>query len=81
MQRCSVLFLLSFICLSFFACNSFDGDKMYIPDSQYETAKRIYNETGSVQLTSAKLKELHWRKGEINEAVYRLTKEYEINKK
>ncbi|HBF35049.1 TPA: hypothetical protein DDW35_10865 [Candidatus Sumerlaeota bacterium] len=80
MQRCSVFVLLILISLTFAACNSFDGDKVYIPDTQYETAKRIYNETGSVQLTAGRLKELHWRSGEINEAVYRLTKQYEINK-
>ena len=76
-MRCCYAFLI-LVSLLFTACNAFDGDRVYIPDTQYETAKRVYNETGSVQLTAARLKEWHWRQAEINEAVYRLTKQYEM---
>jgi hypothetical protein len=78
MQRL-VLFLVVISLLGVMtACTMFDGDKVYISDTQYATAQRVYNETGSVRLTAAKLKEFHWRSGEINEAIYRLTKQYEM---
>ncbi|NQU43409.1 hypothetical protein HQ520_08985 [bacterium] len=49
---------------------------MYISDSKYEMARTAYDQTNSLLLTENRLRELNWQRAEINEALYRLKKEY-----
>lgn len=78
MKRFILSILTAAVFFSFTACASFEGDRKYISDVQYEMARKIYNETGSLQITESKLLKEHWHPGEVNEAIYRLSKQYHI---
>jgi len=60
----------------FVGCALYRQDKMYISDSKYEMARTAYDQTNSLLLTENRLRELNWQRAEINEALYRLKKEY-----
>ena len=68
--------LVALVCAS---CALYRNDKMYVSDVKYEEARKIYDETGSLDLTRQKLVESEtWRRAEINEAMYRLRKQHHL---
>ncbi len=67
------------LALAVSACGLFRNDRMYISDPKYEEARKIYDKTGSLALTEQMLLDSHtWQRGEINEALYRLQKQYRL---
>jgi hypothetical protein len=72
------LVLTAFLLLS--ACSLYRDDRMYLTDQQYAFAKKTYDSTGSLVLTEKALADRHWQRGQINEARYRLTKQYRLEK-
>jgi len=72
-------FALLFILLAT-ACGSlYPGDRMWISDEMYEQARGVYDTTGSLDLTEKGLRENPiWLRPEINEAIYRLKKQYRL---
>lgn len=53
-------------------------DRCWISKSQYKEAKNLYDKVGSLELVRQTLKDDNWLNGEINEAIYRLKKEYRL---
>jgi hypothetical protein len=61
------------------ACSLYRNDKAWIPEQKYAQAKRVYNETNSLEQTKTVLRDSHnWTRPEINEAEYRLKKEFRL---
>ena len=62
------------------ACQVYEpGERAYISDYRYETVQEIYDTTGSLELTREALREdATWSQPEINEAIYRLKKQYQL---
>ena len=70
------LLLLALLALS--ACSLYREDHMCLTDQEYAFAKKTYDSTGSLVLTEKALVDRHWQRGQINEARYRLTKQYRL---
>ena len=70
--------LLLGLLLVFSACSLYRNDRMYLTDEEYAFAKKTYDSTGSLVLTEKALTDNHWQRGQINEARYRLTKQYRL---
>lgn len=60
------------------ACSLYTKDRCYVEDEDYGLARIIYLESGSLELVELRLESFEWRRCAINEAIYRLTKEFEI---
>ena len=62
------------------ACQIYEpGQRAYISDYRYDTVQEIYDTTGSLELTRESLREdPTWSQPEINEAIYRLKKQYQL---
>lgn len=71
--------LLLTLLLTAASCARYENEKIYIPDEKYTLAKVIYDTTNSLDLTEKALRDNpQWNRGEINEAVYRLRKQYRL---
>ena len=66
--------------LFFSACTLYRDDRVYLTDPEYAFVKKTYDSTGSLVLTEKILADKHWQRGQINEARYRLTKQYRLEK-
>ncbi|MFW6303505.1 MAG: hypothetical protein ACOC2L_02695 [Candidatus Sumerlaeota bacterium] len=80
-MRKALLSLTILTCILFSsACQIYEpGERAYISDYRYETVQDIYDTTGSLELTRESLREdPTWSQAEINEAIYRLKKQYQI---
>ncbi len=76
-MRYLTAFILALTIFSTTACVT--GGRTYITDARYETALDIYNKTSSLELTREALEQDPvWTEAEINEAVYRLKKQYQL---
>ncbi len=60
------------------ACALYRNDRCYVEDDQYRIAYNLFIESGSLDLVQRELKDFEWRRCAINEAVYRLEKEFEV---
>ena len=60
------------------ACSLYRDDHIYLTDQEYAFARKTYDATGSLVLTEKALVDKHWQRGQINEARYRLTKQYRL---
>jgi len=57
------------------------GDRCWVDDYRYNKAKEIYEKTQTLDLVRYYLENQHdWRLCEINEVLYRLTKEYHLDR-
>lgn len=72
------LFLLLLIISLSISCSVYLNDKCWISEEKYTEAKKYFNDTGSLNLTMQYLKDKKWRRCEINEAKYRLIKEFDL---
>jgi hypothetical protein len=72
------LLLLALLPIS--ACSLYREDRIYLTDQQYAFARKSYDSTGSLVLTEKALVDKRWQRGQINEARYRLTKQYRLEK-
>ena len=60
------------------SCRLFTEDRCYIDNLQYAVAYNLFTESGSLDLVERRLNELQWRRCKVNEALYRLRKEFEV---
>lgn len=59
-------------------CALYREDKCWTPPEQYQIARELFIQTGSLDLVRERLKDLQWRNCRINESIYRLQKEFEV---
>jgi hypothetical protein len=59
-------------------CSLYRNDRCYIPDDQYAKAREMFIQSGSLDLVERQLTDMEWRRCRINEAIYRLQKEFEV---
>lgn len=77
-SRAALALMLAFVLFAS-SCSLYRNDRAWLPEEKYETAKNLYNQTGSLSLTQQTLREGGgWRRAEINEATYRLKKEFNL---
>jgi len=74
-----ILILLLSVAFSY-SCSIIKNDKCWISEEKYIKVKKYFNETDSLNLTLQHLKDEHWSRCEINEAKYRLIKEFDLEK-
>lgn len=60
------------------SCTTFREDRCYLEDPDYEFARALFLRTGSVDITHRYLESNEWMRCQINEAIYRLSKEFEV---
>ena len=53
-------------------------NRSYLTPSKYQYVQQLYAKTNSLQIVQLTLEKEHWRRSQINEALYRLEKENEI---
>ena len=74
-RRFCLMVLLALAMVSAAGCSAWRNDRMWIPETKFEEARRVYDTTGSLALTEKALEENPiWQRGEVNEAIYRLRK-------
>ncbi|MFH0794324.1 MAG: hypothetical protein V2A74_09870 [bacterium] len=73
-----VAILLSLAVFGSTGCSWYISGRCWVDENRYTEAKRLYNRTGSIALTHSMLEDEGWRRCEINEVVYRLKKEYNL---
>ncbi len=60
-------------------CGYKTEDRCWIDDYGYKQVKKLYEKTQTLDLVRRSLEDQHnWRQCEINEALYRLRKEYHL---
>jgi hypothetical protein len=59
-------------------CALYRNDRCWAPPEQYALARDLFIQTGSLDLVQRSLVDLEWETCKINEAVYRLQKEFEV---
>lgn len=62
------------------ACAMYKHDRCYVEDEQFELAENLFIESGSLDLVERQLEGLEWRRCEINESLYRISKQFEVVK-
>jgi len=60
------------------SCALYREDRCFAEDYEYESAREIFAETGSMDLVRRRMEEIGWRRCLQNEITYRLTKEFEV---
>jgi hypothetical protein len=60
------------------ACSLYRNDRCWVPPEQYSLARDVFIQTGSLDLVRQRLEDLQWERAKINEALYRLQKEFEV---
>lgn len=60
------------------SCALYRNDRAYLADDQYGIARQMYLQTGSLDLVQKRLVNMEWRRAKVNEAIYRLQKEFEV---
>jgi len=76
MRRITVLLLLT---LALGGCISGRNDKCYLFDVEYREARRAFERTQSLELVRQGMIDAHWPDCKVNEAVYRIEKEFGLN--
>jgi len=66
-----IIFLMS-------ACAWRATDRCWIDDQRYKQVRELYLETASLEIVRQTLKDNYWTTPEINEAIYRLKKEFHL---
>ncbi len=77
-QKLLAAMMATLIFLAPAACAIYTKDKCYLEDSKYQIVSKLFLESGSLDLVERQLVDYEWRRCEINEALYRLTKEFEV---
>lgn len=77
MARLTIVIAL-IIVMTMMACSWRERDFCWISDTYYNKARELYLKTGSLEIVKQTLKDNYWTPGEINEAVYRLKKEFHL---
>lgn len=75
------LFALALACsLAPTGCALYRRDRCYLEDEKYSIARGLFIESGSLDLTQRRLETLQWQTCEVNEALYRIEKEFEVQR-
>lgn len=59
-------------------CSLYRNDRCWMNKEQYLIARDLFIQTGSFDIVEQELARYEWRRCKINEALYRLEKEFEI---
>ena len=59
-------------------CALYRNDKCWVPPEQYDEARAMYLQMGSLDLVEQRMIEQQWRLCRRNEVLYRLNKEFEV---
>lgn len=78
MKNYALIIVILIVIAMMLSCSAYKNDKCWISEEKYSEAKKYYDKTGSLDLTMQYLKDKQWRRCEINEAKYRLIKEYDL---
>ena len=78
-MRILLLIAILIISLSLAGCAWQQHDRCWISKGQYHEAKKLYDKVGSLELVRQTLIDDNWLNGEINQAIYRLKKEYHLD--
>ena len=62
------------------ACSLYRNDRCFVEDDMFELAENLFIESGSLDLVERQLTGLEWRRCEINETLYRISKQFEVVK-
>lgn len=76
--RVIALPLLAAALLSLGGCRLYREDRCWIPPEQYLIARDLFIQTGSLDLVQQSLEAQQWRTCRVNEALYRLQKEFDV---
>lgn len=60
------------------SCTTYREDRCYLEDPEYDFARALFLRTGSIDVTHRYLETNEWMRCQINEAIYRLSKEFEV---
>lgn len=75
----ALILLFALAALSLASCSLYRNDRVFIPQEKYAEAVKVYERTSSLDLTEQILRDSHnWRRAEINEAVYRIRKQFRM---
>ena len=80
-QAFGLRFLVALACLCamlFAGCALYRNDRAWVPKEQYQYAREMFIQTGSLDLVQRRLTDMKWRRAKVNEIVYRLGKEFEV---
>jgi len=79
-RRYAILQSVMCICivLVFVSCGWRAEDRCWIDKAKYEQARELYLSTASLEIVKESLEDAHWTTPQINEAVYRLKKEFHL---
>lgn len=64
--------------LSLDGCALYRDDRCYLPADEYYIARDLFIQTGSLELVRLTLRDYQWQTCKLNEALYRLQKEFEV---
>ncbi len=75
------IFISLALCCVFLSGCAVTDDRCWVDDYRYIKAKEIYEQTQTLDLVRYYLENQHdWRRCEINEVLYRLKKEYHLDR-
>jgi hypothetical protein len=60
-------------------CLGGPNDREYITDARYREARRTFERSRSTEVARSAMRQAHWPRPMINEAVYRIEKEFGLN--
>jgi len=60
-------------------CSLYRNDREYVWDSEYQKVRDLYDKCGSIEVVKQILRENQWTRGQINEVLYRLSKDYSLD--
>ncbi|MBN1901061.1 hypothetical protein JW926_07020 [Candidatus Sumerlaeota bacterium] len=76
-----IIWILLLVMMMYAIGCGYKDDRCWVDDYRYQTAKEIYEKTQTLDLVRYYLENQHtWRRCEINEVLYRLKKEYNLEK-
>ncbi len=78
MRRLSMLLLLMMTPALMAGCALYRNDKCYVPAEQYQLARDMFIQSGSLDLVERRLQDLEWQRCKVNETMYRLQKEFDV---
>lgn len=67
------------LCLA--GCSLYQNDRQWLWDSEYLWVRDVYDRCGSVDVVEKVLRDRSWTRAQINEARYRLSKDYSLDEK
>jgi len=79
MRHAAILLLVASVATLLGGCVGGPTDKCYLFDVEYREARRAFERTQSLELVRQGLIDAHWPNCKVNEAIYRIEKEFGLN--